>query len=150
MYPSAHHNLDPVVPDNMNEFDFDITRAVTSLLLSGTFTRCSNIRFIFPHSGGAVPMLAGRIKDRAPKDQKDHVYEQLGKLYYDIAHASFPFPLAALTRLVPSSQILFGSDFPLEPIESTTDELPASGLSAGTIQAIDRLNAERLFPRLRA
>jgi len=57
----------------------------------------------------------------------------------------------ALRRLnVPPTQILFGTDFPAEPIGSTADELPGSGLSAETLYAIDRGNAERLFPRFKA
>ena len=148
--PKCCHNLDPGVPDSMNEYDFDITRAVTSLLVSKTYLRCPDIRFIIPHSGGTVPMLAGRIKDRVPKDQKDTVYGQLRGLYYDIAHAAFPFPLAALMKLVPTDHILFGADFPLEPYTSTTDELPAANLSREVAHAIDRGNAERLFPRLKA
>ena len=48
-----------------------------------------------------------------------------------------------------ASQILFGTDYPIEKIESTIDELPATKLTAAELRAIDRENAERLFPRLR-
>jgi predicted TIM-barrel fold metal-dependent hydrolase len=47
------------------------------------------------------------------------------------------------------SQILFGTDYPIEKIESTIDELPATKLTAAELHAIDCENAERLFPRLR-
>ena len=58
--------------------------------------------------------------------------------------------MAALLKFAPVPQILFGTDYPIERIESTIDELPASNLSPETLRAIDRENAERLFPRFKA
>jgi predicted TIM-barrel fold metal-dependent hydrolase len=75
------------------------------------------------------------------------VLPELRKLYYECAHATFPAPLAALTKLVGPTQILFGTDFSAERIETTVNEFPTSGLSQATLQAIQRGNAERLFPR---
>jgi predicted TIM-barrel fold metal-dependent hydrolase len=59
-------------------------------------------------------------------------------------------PMAALTSLVPTSQLLFGTDYPAEPMESTLDQLPNDALSPEILRALDRGNAERLFPRLKA
>jgi predicted TIM-barrel fold metal-dependent hydrolase len=152
--PACCHDLDPGVPDSMSEYDFDITRAVTSLLINGTLSRCPDIKFIIAHSGATIPMLAGRIKDRVPKVAQARIpngtYYELRKLYYEIAHASFPWSMAALLKFAPVPQILFGTDYPIERIESTIDELPASNLSPETLRAIDRENAERLFPRFKA
>jgi hypothetical protein len=57
------HNLIEGAPEGVLEFDFDTTRAVTSLLVNRTFTRYPEVRFIVNHSGAAVPALAGRIQD---------------------------------------------------------------------------------------
>ena len=139
----------------------------TSLLFNGTLSQCPDIRFIVNHSGAAVPVLAGRIKDRVPgasttlfssepsnhdgKNEKipNGVFYELRKLYYECAHAAYPMPIAAVMKLVPTSQLLFGTDYPAEPMESTLDNLPGNGLSREVLQALDRGNAERLFPRLR-
>ena len=51
----------PEIPAATLDFPFDTTRAVVSLLYSGTFARCRDIRFIFSHAGGTVPFLAERI-----------------------------------------------------------------------------------------
>jgi predicted TIM-barrel fold metal-dependent hydrolase len=154
--PKCCHNLVPGISDFATELDFDTTRTVTSLLAGGTLSRCREVRFIIAHSGGTLPVLAGRIKDRYPKDKQymdrvpNGVEYELKRLYFEVAHAAFPMPIAALTKFVPPSQILFGTDYPAEPIESTVNELPKSELSPETRYAIDRGNAERLFPRLKA
>ena len=154
--PPCCTNLNDGVPTAMNEFDFDTTRAATSLLAGGVLHKYPEIRFIIPHSGGTMPVLAGRIKDRYPSDPKhmeyipNGVYAELQKFYFDIAHASYPMPLAALLKFAPTSHILFGTDFSPEPIESTVDQLPASGLSPALMRAIERENAEKLFPRFKA
>src|SRR6185437_4865242 len=48
----AFDGILPDVPSPMIEFPFDSTRAIVSLLFSGTFTRCADIRWIFSHGGG--------------------------------------------------------------------------------------------------
>jgi len=161
------HNLVKGINDAVIEYDFDTTRAITSLLFNGTLSRCPDVRIIVNHSGAAVPVLAGRIKDRVPgaattlfsaapsnhdgKNEKipNGVFYELRKLYYECAHAAYPMPVAAVTKLVPNSQLLFGTDYPAEPMESTLDNLPNNGLSREVLQGIDRGNAERLFPRLK-
>jgi len=138
---------------SMLEFDFDVTRAVASIVVNGVMFRHPNIRFITVHSGGTVPMLAGRMKDRIPPGSEKYLpnglYAELRKWYYDIAHASFPFPMAAMRALMPDSQILFGTDFAPEPMESTVNELPGLTLSTEFEQMLLRGNAERLFPRFK-
>jgi 6-methylsalicylate decarboxylase len=79
------------------------------------------------------------------------VFETLARLYYDVALSAHPVPLAALRRLAPISQILFGSDWPFTPefgVARTIAQLDAStDLTKSDAQAIARENAERLFPK---
>jgi 6-methylsalicylate decarboxylase len=77
--PNCCRNLVAGVPDYVVEYDFDTTRAVVSLLFSGTFSRCPNVRWIVNHSGAAVPTLAGRIKDRVPGDTANFKAHAEGK-----------------------------------------------------------------------
>jgi predicted TIM-barrel fold metal-dependent hydrolase len=137
----------------MLEFDFDVTRAVASIIVNGVMFRYPEIRFMTVHSGGAVPMLVGRMKDRVPAGAEKYLpnglYAEVRKWYFDIAHASFPWPMAALRAFMPESQILFGTDYAPEPIESTVNELPGLKLPRPFEQMMLRGNAERLFPRFK-
>lgn len=165
LVPSCCRNLIPGGEGSV-ERDFDTTRAVTNLLYSGTLSQFPDVRYIINHSGANVPVMAGRIKDRvpgfstfggAPLSNKDGrtgkipngVFYELKKLYYECAHAAYPAAMAALLAFVSTSQLLFGTDWPAEPMESTLDEMPASRLSAEVLRALYRGNAERLFPRFR-
>ena len=97
--------LIPDVADAVVEFLFDTVRAVTSLLYSGTLSRCSDIRYIFSHAGSAVPLLAGRISRLAriteavnPRLPNGAMHE-LKRLYYDVAQQASLEGLAPLMTL---------------------------------------------------
>ena len=151
--PICCRALQPGVADSVVEYDFDIARAVVSYLKSDSFRRYSNIRFIFPHSGGTLPVLANRVSETLPekRSEKDsaEIMDELKGVYFDVAHASYPAPLAAITKIIPISQILFGSDYPIYNPPVTEGPLDRYGFSASDLQAINRGNAERLFPRLK-
>jgi predicted TIM-barrel fold metal-dependent hydrolase len=154
--PNCCRDLIPNVSNLLAELPHDTTRAITSLLFSGLFTRFREIRFIFAHAGGTVPMLADRIsyysaqmKDLADKTP-DGVEYELRRLYYDIASSANPPAMAALMKLVDTSHILFGSDYPAVPVAYTAEGLTRFGLSPADLQAIRRENAMTLLPRLRA
>ena len=152
--PNCCRDLISGVPFILAELLHDTTRAITSLLFSGLFTRFREIRFVFAHAGGTVPMLADRIsyysaqmKDLADKTPDGIEYE-LKRLYYDVASSANPPAMAALMKLVDTSHILFGSDYPAVPVAYTAEGLTRLRLSAADLQAIRRDNAMRLLPRL--
>ena len=150
--PIACRSLLPNVAPLVAEVPQDTTRAITNLLFSGALTRFANIRFIFAHAGGTMPMVANRMYQYRSKDFDEHVpngveYE-LRRLFYDIAGTAYRPAIAAITSLVPTSQILFGSDNPYIPLAETADGLMKLGLSEADLRAIAYANAERLLPRL--
>ena len=154
--PNCCRNLIPNVPPVFTEVPQDTTRAITSLLFSGSFARFRDIRFIFSHAGGTIPMLAGRLSHYSA-EMKDLVAKmpnglefELKRLYYDIASSANPPAMAALIKLVPISQILFGSDYPFVPIAETAGGMTQVGLSAADLQATGRDNALALLPRFKA
>ena len=151
--PNCCANLQAHVPASTMEFLFDTTRTIESLLMSGTFSRFQNLKFIFSHGGGTMPVLANRIARLFPKDlaaqAPNGVLYELKRQYYDTASASNPTSLGALMSVVPNSQILFGSDFPFLSAGDAAGDLMSSSLADATIEAINRNNAVRLFERLK-
>ena len=130
------------------EFVFDTTRTIVSVLASGTVTRCPNIRFIWSHAGGTVPFITGRVANAAPRLPNGPIPE-LQKFYYDSALAFNPYTLASFRKLVPSTQILFGSDFPFGSAAAVARGLMVDGgFTAIELRAVERDNALRLMPRL--
>ena len=150
--PNCCRDLMSYIPQPLTEFPHDTTRTITSLLYTGSFGRLTDIRFIFSHAGGTMPMLAGRIaqlgkrKDLAAKVPNGVEYE-LKRLYYEIANSANKSAMSALMNLVPTSQIMFGSDNPFVPLATTAEGFARLGLSPAEVQAIGRDNALRLMPR---
>jgi predicted TIM-barrel fold metal-dependent hydrolase len=164
------HATNPDVIPSMIEYGTDTSRAIGSLLFSGTASRYPDLTFIFSHGGGTMPYLASRFlggiapylqdggalrpgappERRNPNMPKGMLYE-LQKFYYDTASVENTLSLPALRKLVPLPHILFGTDFPFGTGAEHVENLHAAGVfSATELRAIERENAIRLLPRLRA
>jgi predicted TIM-barrel fold metal-dependent hydrolase len=145
--PSCCPSLLPDVAPLVAEIPQDTARAITNLLFTGSLSRFRGIRFIFAHAGGSVPMLLGRMHQYAPKDIAEKapngIEYELKRLYYDIAGTAYRPAIAALTQMVPTTQILFGSDSPFVPLRETAQGITQLGFSAATLRAIGR--AHRSF-----
>ena len=146
-------NVVPGVPDGMAETPHDLTRAILSLLLTGTLSRHPDIRFIFADGGGTVPILAeyvavnakrlgGEFERLVPNGAE---YE-LKKLYYEVSNVATPRNLAALAAFVPISQIVLGTDFPFEAIETTVGGV-ANFWAEPLRDTVYRANAANLLSR---
>ena len=158
-HPTASERCEgliPGIPEPILEYVFDTTRAIVSLLYSGTLSRCADIRFIFSHGGGTLPYLADRIASLARRPWEGKLRElvpkgveyELKKLYYDaVSIVGNPPGFAAFQSYVPHSQILFGTDFPYLDPSRTVEPLARIDLPAAERAAIDRGNALKLFPR---
>ncbi len=148
-------NLIPDVPESIIEWGTDTTRTIASLVFSGAAARFRDVQLIFSHGGGTLPFLTERFlrlplinKNLAPR-VPNGVEHELKRFYYDTAQAAHPYALASLTKLVPVSQIVFGTDFPYRTAAEHVRGLVDYGFSASELQSIDRDNAVRLLPRLK-
>jgi 6-methylsalicylate decarboxylase len=156
-YPPGANATGLTIPYGVAEFTFDTTRAVMNMLYSGTLERYPSIRYIASHAGGTIPYLAWRIagasylpelRDRAPKTDG---LALLQKLYYDTALSTSEFVFGALKEFVPTSQVLFGSDFPY--VTPAVLQAEKYGIDSSKVladedrAAINRENALALFPR---
>ena len=149
----AHHIE---VPAATLDFPFDTTKAVTSLLFGGTFSRCRDIRFIFSHAGGTIPFLAERIARLEARPEfrasvPEGVMFELKRLFFDTALSANQLAFSALLKLVAPEQVLFGSDYPFAPettMTATVKGLSNLGLPRDVLHAIERANALKLLKNL--
>ncbi len=152
--PSCCTALKDEVGPGTIEWATDTTRTTASLVFSGSLARYPDIQWILSHGGGTLPFLLSRfqvaeaaLKDKDKKLPRGVMYE-LKKLHYDTAQANHPGALAALLKLVPVSQILFGSDYPYRTEIEEINGLGAQGFSAAEMAAIEHENAARMMPKL--
>jgi predicted TIM-barrel fold metal-dependent hydrolase len=149
-------NLMPDVPPTVIEYGTDTSRAITQIVFSGTAARCPDLNFIFSHAGGTLPFLTERLLKMPVLDPSlaprvpNGVLHELQRFYYDTAWSAHPMALASLTRLVKTSQIVFGSDYPYRTGIDHVKGLADYGFSSAELRAIERDNALRLLPRWRA
>ncbi len=177
--PSARNAGSPIptMPGFMLEFIFDTTRAVASLVISGTLKRYPHMRFILSHAGGTIPFVANKIVSgvmvtalarpgatdittppspevmgKVIQTAHEETFAQLQSLYYDTALSANVNALSSLQQLVPASHILLGTDYPFAPEAETPSNLKGietyAGFSQQEREDIERNNALRLFPRL--
>jgi 6-methylsalicylate decarboxylase len=153
--PSCCRNLIAGVPEPVIEYGTDTTRTIASLLFTGTASRCPNIKFIFSHAGGTMPFLIERFV-RLPLTSKnaaiktpEGVLPLLQRFHYDTAQVANPAAMAALTKVVPVSQIVFGTDFPFRKAADQIEGLQKI-FSAEDLRKIQSENARVLIPRLQS
>src|ERR1700733_13102482 len=136
------------------EVPHDTTRTIVSLLLSGSFAKQPDIKWLFSHAGGTIPFLAGRIEafyDQKARDAgaggfaPNGIEAEFRKLYYDTANATHPAAMAALMKLVPVSQITCGTEDPYFLLDQINN-LRKLDLAPSDLEAISSGNASRLCP----
>ena len=148
-----------VIPSAILEYPLETTKAVGNMLFEGVLADFPDIRFILSHAGGAIPFIAHRLAifdsltafiEKYPEGALAH----LRRLYYDTALSGDAAMLAAVQGLVDPSKILFGTDNPYVPQSVIAAEVSATDAFAGFDEparaAMERGNAERLFPRFAA
>ena len=146
----------PPVSNAIIEYGTDTTRTIASYLFSGAARRYPDVRFIFSHAGGTMPYLIERFQTQAKipgaaaKLPQDGLSATLARYYYDTAQSANPATMAALRKVVPVSQILFGTDFPWATSLEDMEGLSTVGFDQAELSAIYRENAMRLMPQLHA
>ena len=96
----------------------EVSRAICSLIFSGTLEKCPRLRICFAHGGGAFPATIGRIDhgfkvrpDLCATDNPHSPRKYLNKIYFDsLVHEAAK--LDFLIKLVGADQVMLGSDYP--------------------------------------
>ena len=149
--------LVPRVANQMLEYPTDTTRTIASLVVSETAAKNPDVRFIFSHAGGTLTSVAGRLL--GPEMTADNLAKpavpntrlfQLRRFFYDTAGSANPVNMQALRALVPTSQIVFGTDAPFFDGAPQVQGLQRAGFTPEELRGVERDNALRLIPRLNA
>lgn len=96
----------------------ETSRAICSLIFSGTLEKCQNLKICFAHGGGAFPYTLGRIEhgfrvrpDLVAVDNDKNPREYLGKFWVDsLVHDADM--LKYLVKLFGDEKIVLGTDYP--------------------------------------
>jgi predicted TIM-barrel fold metal-dependent hydrolase len=141
------------------EFPFDTTRMIANMILSGAVRRFPHIKIIASHGGGTLPYLLTRLQTLEPVVgagpgrrtlSSEEIREDAARFYYDLTAATSRAHLAALTDMVPTTQLLTGFDIPFMPTSSmrpALEDLRAwPGFDAEDLHRIEHANAADLFP----
>ena len=144
----------PGIPPYSADFLLDSTRAAINMAHNGVLDRYPNLKIIISHGGGFIPYAAERFASMCSQEGTAEAgLANLRRFYFDTALTASANAMPSLLAFADPTHITFGSDWPYAPAQRSkqfTANLDAYDLPTKTRQAIDRGNAERLFPRLAA
>lgn len=142
------------LPSPLLDYPFDTTRTALHMVTNGVMSRHTRIKVILSHGGGFLPYAAFRFLGASqfnPGTTPEGILADMKRFYFDTALSSTPVGLPSLLAFADPTHITFGSDFPYA--STTVSRMFTAGLDAYPLDekqryAINRGNAEKLFPRL--
>ena len=148
--PACCGNILPGIGASTIEYATDTTRTITQLVFSGVATKFPDIRWIFSHSGGTLPFLTARLEVEAQRKKlQSGAAPILRQFYYELAQGTTPGQLAALLKMAPVAQLLYGTDYPFRPGAEVNAGIAAQGFSPDEVRSIEHELAMKLMPRLK-
>ncbi|KAL9612462.1 MAG: hypothetical protein Q9167_002934 [Letrouitia subvulpina] len=117
VHPDANKNGTDGRPSPLIDVAFDTARVATDMLYKGVFRRYPNIKFVFGHSGGALPVLSGRLSLLGAESwvpnplnlTRQEIERSLGNLYVDTA-ATAKTGLSPALKMVGAKHVVYGAD----------------------------------------
>lgn len=144
-------------PRPMVEFMFETTRTVTDMIFAAVTERYPDIRFLIPHCGATLPLVADRIEffrkllpgphGRPPARLSTR--HQLQRFWYDLAGSPLPTQADVLIAAVGDQQILYGSDFCWTPAIAVAHHVASLDQDTKVEwRALTAARAKRLLPKI--
>lgn len=124
-------NVNQEIPVPAFEYFVETTRTFLNLVQNDTFARYPDIRWVIPHAGAFLPILADRFESFAlmlrfaDPDRRVDILADMAHVYYDLAGFSEPKQLAMLFRNVDETHLLYGSDTPYTDISACVGQAEA-------------------------
>jgi 6-methylsalicylate decarboxylase len=149
--PECCERVVPGVTPSTLEYAFETTRTVAGMFFDkpGVGYKFPDIRWIWSHSGGTIPVLTSRFVELANRQKRQDPRPYLQQFFYEIAQGNTPGHLAALMKLVSISQVMFGTDYPYRNAKEAFDGLAAYQFSDADLRAINHGNALKMFPDIK-
>ncbi|PND58726.1 amidohydrolase [Mycobacterium sp. ENV421] len=157
VHPTSPSHAEAVAlgrPRPLLEFMFETTRTVTDLIFANVLGRYPDIKFLIPHCGAALPLLAARIEqfrslwpmpDGSPPGPLT-TETQLRRFWFDLAGYPLPTQAAVVTDVVGTERILYGSDYCWTPAFGVAKQVDALDADSSTDwRRVTSENAQRLL-----
>jgi 5-carboxyvanillate decarboxylase len=122
------------------EYVFDVSVCIGKMLMSGTFLKFPDLKFIFAHYGGVLPLVKERFDNTYLMLRKRGFVKDLGKLpgeyfknlFFDMSGANSTAALLGALEVTEAGCIIFGSDFPAnQNIKRTIETVRNAKISEG-------------------
>jgi predicted TIM-barrel fold metal-dependent hydrolase len=151
----ADHRADHRLLNLLYWWQNDTTRSIVEFVAAGYHKDYPNIRWIFAHGGGVLPVAYRAIVRALASSNPDVEAELLQwqqNVFVDTASKAYDEQIPALVGLSGPGHVLFGSDLGWAPrsavstlIKSWNAAETKFGLGTAELAAIYRGNAQRLF-----
>ncbi len=146
------------IPVPAFEYFVETTRTFLNMVQSDTFARFPDIKWVIPHAGAFLPILADRFESFAlmlrfsDPDRRADIMQDLAHVYYDLAGFSEQKQLEMLLRNVDETHLLYGSDTPYTDLSACFGQMKAlentEKLTERQKQMMFTDNAKHLLPKL--
>lgn len=147
------------IPVPAFEYFVETTHAFLNMAQNDTFTLYPNIRWVVPHVGAFLSILADRFESFAlmlrfaDSDRRADIMEDMAHAYYDAAGFFEQKQLEMLLRNVDESHLFYGSDTPYTDITACVGQAEAleqtTKLTDAQKQKLFTGNALALLPKLK-
>jgi predicted TIM-barrel fold metal-dependent hydrolase len=158
MNPIGEERLKDPLLSPVLEYVFDVSVCIGRMMMNETFLKFPDVKFIFAHFGGVLPIVKERFdntylmlrKRGFVKDLQKTPGEYFRNLYFDNSGSRSSASLAAALEVSDAHHILFGSDFPAnQDFACSLDVIRQSRLATDQISSILYHNSEQIFGALR-
>ncbi len=152
-------NVNEEIPVPAFEYFVETTRTFINMVQNDTFTRYPNIKWVIPHGGAFLSVLADRFESFAlmlrfaDPDRRADMREDMAHVYFDMAGFSEQKQLEMLLRNVSDTHLVYGSDTPYTDISACVGQAEAlentNKITEAQKQKLFTENALALLPQLK-
>jgi predicted TIM-barrel fold metal-dependent hydrolase len=125
------------------EYVFDVSMCVGKMMMSGVFDKYPQVKFIFAHFGGVLPLVKERFDTTYTMLRRRSFVKDLGRtpgeffknLYFDMSGTRSVGVLQTALELTDEKHLLWGSDFP-----ANQDFKGSLGIISESILSLEKRN----------